>query len=628
MRGRTRQQRRLTAVLTASLLLAGCDFLGLGHRQTTSQTAPPLSAIVRAWFANRYADAEGMFKNYIAQNPRSVEGHARFALFLNYQQRFDEANAEITQATKIAPKDGLALAIATRVKDWSAKSPDDIKRAAAVGADAIRYGPRLPLSHTFLSEALADEGKGDEAAKQIEAARPLLGKDPYEKAELEREQANLAHDTGAVDRERDHLLSAQAIQSGWAERTKELAGFFYAHGPTDRAIAEFHKAIALAPRDVSLRIDLGTAALEQLDVATANEAFAGANDLKPHRSQVEMLLAVTDFNIHHDTAKAEELLRAAHDDAPGNDSAALLLWGFLRYIKGDASAAAEVTIGTVPDDPRGGRTIKVVTPDDLEAKDREAALAAVNAARAKAQLPPAHQESLVDQGATSHAFYWIFNLANPGLQKLEIHHELPGTPGFTGRNMQNRAVHFGFAQASMAEDITHSPGGPTGAISDWVDSVYHRFPIMRSDMSGVGFGDAGIGLLTIQVMDMSYSDHVSQERLMTPYPADGQTDVPEAFFDNELPDPIPPGAPHPSGYPITLNFNPFVRVNIANYRINTPSGNALPAYVVYPQIDNDNVLSLLPATPLKAGTTYDVHVTGVIHGVSFSKDWSFTTAST
>src|SRR5258708_14891472 len=195
--------------------------------------------------------------------------------------------------------------------------------------------------------------------------------------------------------------------------------------------------------------------------------------------------------------------------------------------------------------------------------------------------------------------------------------------------MLQRAVHFGFPERSMGEDITHF-GDPAGAISDWVDSVAHRFPIMRSDLDSVGFGDATIGGLPIEVMDMSFTARPGSVLAITPYPADGQSNVPPVFLGNELPDPlkspgIPPSAGYPTGYPITLTFSPGARVKVTGYEVLDPSGAVLSVYVPnIPSPDDDNALAILPKAPLKASTVYGVRVAGTINGQPFEKDWSFT----
>ena len=96
---------------------------------------------------------------------------------------------------------------------------------------------------------------------------------------------------------------------------------------------------------------------------------------------------------------------------------------------------------------------------------------------------------------------------------------------------------------------------------------------------------------------------------------------------NELPDPVPPGGKYPTGYPITLNFNPFVDVATSAEELRDPAGKAVDSYVLPATRAEENVLTILPRAPLQKQTTYRVHVVGTIDGRPFTRDWSFTTES-
>src|SRR5207244_11635273 len=118
-------------------------------------------------------------------------------------------------------------------------------------------------------------------------------------------------------------------------------------------------------------------------------------------------------------------------------------------------------------------------------------------------------------------------------------------------NVLTRAQHFGYPQRSMAEVITHR-SEPAGAVGDWIDSVYHRIPLLRADLVEVGYGDAYLRPLTVQVMDMSYREVASGRIIL--YRAPNQTSVPIALNGNEIPDPAPTPR-YPLGYPVPTPFD-------------------------------------------------------------------------
>ena len=192
--------------------------------------------------------------------------------------------------------------------------------------------------------------------------------------------------------------------------------------------------------------------------------------------------------------------------------------------------------------------------------------------------------------------------------------------------MRDRSSHFGLPQSSMAEDITHR-GEPAASIRDWVDSVYHRFPLMIPNLETIGFGEAVGGGLPIDVLDMSYRNEPGDPKQVVAYPADNQADVPTGFFGNELPDPVPPGGKYPTGYPVTLNFNQFTAVATPVAEIHDASGARVDSYVLPASPSDENVLTILPRAQMTPRTTYSVHVSGTLGGSPFSRDWSFTTAA-
>lgn len=620
--------RRICAVLLGCIVLGGCS-IPFGHTSSRAQppvpaTDPPALAKAQAdFFANRYSAAETDYRKYVAAHPADSAGHASYALFLNYNRRFAEALAEVQTAIGRAPKDAYAAAVDTRVHDWAAQSRVDIGAAVALGASAVKLGPRSALAHVFYSEALADYGSSTTSQHEIDLARSLAS-GPYEKAEVEREAANLAVDQSDKAAQLTHLKAARGIQPDWAERTRELAEYYYAAGDTAQATIEFQRAIGMAPNDPNLRVTLGTVALEQEDVATAQVAFAAANKLSPHDASIESTLAMTTFATSRNASLTESLLRAASADSPADVSIAELLEGYLRYIAHKPAEADLVVVGKPPKEPINPDAHFPVPIKDLRKATNQAALDAINAARAKAGLAAVRLDDRVTDGATSHAYWWLFNLALPEVKGLGIHKELSGTPGFTGVSMRDRANTFGYPRASMAEDITHR-GTPAGALDDWVNSVYHRFPIMRPDLDVIGYGAAVGGGLPIDVMDMGYRNELGDPAEEVLFPAPSQTQVPVVFTGNELPDPVPPGGKYPTGYPITINFNPSVNVQVVDWSVTDDTGQKLDSYTIAPSIADENVYTILPKAPLKPGAVYHVHVTASIQGRVATRDWGFTT---
>jgi hypothetical protein len=111
------------------------------------------------------------------------------------------------------------------------------------------------------------------------------------------------------------------------------------------------------------------------------------------------------------------------------------------------------------------------------------------------------------------------------------------------------------------------------------------------------------------------------------FPAAGQTKVSTVFLGNELPDPVPAGGKYPTGYPITVNYNPNVNVHVLESSLTDASGAAVDSYTIAPSTADENVYTILPKQPLKPGMTYHVHVAVSIQGARATRDWSFTTVA-
>jgi hypothetical protein len=226
--------------------------------------------------------------------------------------------------------------------------------------------------------------------------------------------------------------------------------------------------------------------------------------------------------------------------------------------------------------------------------------------------------------ARSHGYYWLFNNLSPAVAGLGIHLETQGFAGFSGAEPWDRATAAGYPDQRVGEDITHR-GAADSAVADWVNSVFHRFAIMRPDLTVIGYGSADAGSVLIE--DMEFGFAVARSTTPVVYPGAGQTNVPATFVDNELPDPVPAGASRTTGYPVTVTFSVADAVRMTAFTVAGPDGRTLPAYSLPPSGGTENSASLLPVSPLQAGTRYTAHITAYVNGTRFDRTWTFTTLS-
>ena len=599
--------------------------------QATGAAGRPMSlaAIDSLVFANQYEKAEQAYSAVLAVRPEDAQAHAAHALFLAYVGDLSRALSEARKGVALAAADGHVQAVLCRALDWNGS----IAEAVAAGRRAVSLSGGDPLAQLFLSEALADSGDSAASRAALDAASRLVdaSSSAYLRAEVHRETANLAHDMGDATEQVAALYQAENEQPAWAERVVELAGALFDDDDVAKGHAEFVKALSLRGDDVGLLLSLGNAALLGADYDDAATAYGRAGQLEPRNVSALHGLAQVAMSAHGDANAAASYLADALRVAPTDLPAAAYLLYIARDVWRDEArgqAMIDQAVAAAQTDLTPSR--HAAAPPDVdgaEAAMAQRALAVVNTTRRTAGLPPVQLDDRLGAAAAAHSFYWLFNQARPSQKGLGIHGETPGTPGFVGAGVYDRDNAFGWRDGPVGEDITHR-GTPEAAVSDWVDSVYHRFPILRPDLKVIGFGDAVMLSLPIEDMEFGFSGPPATHATPVRYPADGQSGVPASFFDNELPDPVPAGASKVTGYPVTVTFDRRSAVHMASFSLTGPGGAAVPLVAVQAPSDaTENSAFLLPGAPLTAGARYTAHIVATVDGSAYDSVWSFTAAA-
>jgi hypothetical protein len=206
----------------------------------------------------------------------------------------------------------------------------------------------------------------------------------------------------------------------------------------------------------------------------------------------------------------------------------------------------------------------------------------------------------------------------------KAHDEDPTLPGAFATDALARAQHFGYTGSRMTEVISHVYVAGA-AVDHWVDAVFHRYPLSDPETVTAGFGQAQVGALSVQVLDLGQDPAGKHAPVV--YPIPDQSGVPFAFLGDEVPDPAP-GAHYPTGYPITLQVGSGSTLKIDNAELVGPDGSELNGYALDPTNSGlaANQWGVLPRDPLAAGGRYTVKLDGSIDGQAFTKSWSFTVA--
>jgi len=255
----------------------------------------------------------------------------------------------------------------------------------------------------------------------------------------------------------------------------------------------------------------------------------------------------------------------------------------------------------------------------------------INYYRRLTGLPPVELNKSLNKAAYNHSLY-LTN--NPGAGHYENN---KNDPYYSGNHPWDRTGYFGYFSPVIGEDI-HFVNRHLAAVDDWVDSVYHRFPIINPGYTQLGYGYAANGNKYFNVLDMGGPGYINLERRIVVYPAEGQLGVPVTWSGLEDPDPfrLYPEAEGPGGYPITLSVsgNSIGSVELLNASLINGEGINVGFYTFDAANDfsiaDSNSIALIPKHKLDTYTSYRVKISGQIkyndgREEKFTKEWEFTT---
>jgi len=294
--------------------------------------------------------------------------------------------------------------------------------------------------------------------------------------------------------------------------------------------------------------------------------------------------------------------------------------GLWRYVARTPAFSAAVYLPVIQRADPGG-------PFPLAARQ---ALSQTNVYRARSGVLPLQLHSAIVAAAQNHATYHMLNYADPSAWANGPHGEVAGKPGFTGTWPSDRVAVAGFPWGGGSE-IMHFIGDPIASVDGWMATIYHRVIMLDPGAHYTGYGNGRDASTAVDVMDFGGgpTDAGTWSSVLYPlaYPADGQSNVPTSWSGGESPDPLPPGAPRPVGYPFTLQgVGGALQVGSATLR--NGNGQTVATHPNPPDCPAFNCFALIAVQPLQPNTTYTVQAQGSVGGVTFNRTWTFTTGST
>jgi hypothetical protein len=239
-----------------------------------------------------------------------------------------------------------------------------------------------------------------------------------------------------------------------------------------------------------------------------------------------------------------------------------------------------------------------------------AALATSNEARLAMGVPCVEMIAEINTAAQNHCDYYAMG----GSSCQSSHSEIMGCPGFTGERFDQRMSAAGYTGSPAFENMAFTNDG-TRAVQMWIDSVWHRTPVLSPWVRHTGYG----GATGCDTMDYGRGPSTPADTTAV-WPYANQTGVPTSF-DGRFEGPMPPTPPTgwPSGYPIHI----YTTGSLSTHTL-TVDGDATPIAHVWITPDDSPLLDteyvMYSHAPLAGGTTYRVHVSG-----SVDLEWTFTT---
>jgi uncharacterized protein YkwD len=153
---------------------------------------------------------------------------------------------------------------------------------------------------------------------------------------------------------------------------------------------------------------------------------------------------------------------------------------------------------------------------EVELVGRDALLDYLNNVRAEHGLEPVTWDDKLQKAAELHADYIKLHFADHIMTHMEpeagldgdqvsIHFEDESLEGFTGQTFVERGEAAGYTGFCFGEVVAFKPTA-VGAARSWLESLYHRFPLLDVAAVHVGYTESQIGPVRLNVMEVGSHD--------------------------------------------------------------------------------------------------------------------------
>jgi len=271
-----------------------------------------------------------------------------------------------------------------------------------------------------------------------------------------------------------------------------------------------------------------------------------------------------------------------------------------------------------------------VEPPAGAGADLVTALHTMNAWRADADVRGMPANPNIAMAALNHATYYVNNAAAYA-GGLSAHREDPNYPnGFTGVDFGTRMSAAGFSGQPLFETMAFV-ANPTSAFGQWLNSVFHRVPLLHPNAGAFGYGLASSGTRRADVADFARGPSEGASRVVV-WPPPDATGVPRSFDrTREGPNPpAPPGGGNITGPIVSVLFDTSGSATVTTHELRDAGGNLVAHTWLTPTTPSvgpylSGSYAMYGDGPAPGGARYTVHVAGTAGGQGFDLTWSFTT---
>jgi uncharacterized protein YkwD len=291
---------------------------------------------------------------------------------------------------------------------------------------------------------------------------------------------------------------------------------------------------------------------------------------------------------------------------------------------GGMSSTGIAGMGTAP--AGGGDISSCPAPPASATPEVIAALNAVNTLRLASGSGCAKDVEELNTSAQKHCEYYAAN-ASDMMCIADPHSEVASCMSFYGASVGDRIKAAGYMARGYSEVMAFDDD-PQAAIDQWINSVWHRIPLLDPWTTELGYGHAA----KCDTIDLGSGASQAPNDTVVVYPYDGETDVPTEF-NGMYEGPMPPAPP--SGWPSGPPINVYAKMISITDHVVTKDGDTTPIdHVWLTGMDQSataqflrNGVMMYPNVALTAMTKYRVRVKGTYVGGALDLEWTFTTGA-